>query len=55
VSADIRLQADGKGSVYRIRHQCKARIPLIGGVVERFVLSQSSRAAATNSNTPRRR
>ncbi|MCL4746388.1 MAG: DUF2505 family protein [Burkholderiaceae bacterium] len=41
VSATISLRPSGKGCVYEISHRAKARIPLIGGQVERFVLGQT--------------
>lgn len=39
-SADFELFPDGKGCVYRIRHRAKVNVPLIGGVVEKFVIGQ---------------
>ena len=41
VSATISLRPAGKGCVYEISHRAKARIPLIGGQIERFVLGQT--------------
>jgi uncharacterized protein YndB with AHSA1/START domain len=41
VSATISLTPSGKGCVYEISHRAKARIPLIGGQIERFVLGQT--------------
>lgn len=41
VTADIALKPSGKGCVYEIAHRCKARIPLIGGQIERYVLAQT--------------
>ena len=41
VTADIALRPAGKGCVYEIEHRCKARFPLIGGQIERFVLGQT--------------
>ena len=41
VTADISLKPSGKGCVYEIRHRCKARIPFIGGQIEKFVLGQT--------------
>ena len=41
VAADIELAPKGKGSVYTINHKCTARVPLISGPVEKFVLSQT--------------
>ncbi len=41
VTADISLTPSGKGCVYEIEHRCKARIPFIGGQIEKFVLAQT--------------
>ena len=41
VTADFELVPDGKGCVYRIKHHCKVKVPLIGGIVEKFVLGQT--------------
>ncbi len=41
VSATISLRPSGKGCTYEISHRAKARIPLIGGQIERFVLGQT--------------
>lgn len=41
VTADISLRPAGKGCVYEIEHRCKARIPFIGGKIEKFVLGQT--------------
>ncbi|OYU93191.1 MAG: hypothetical protein CFE45_21195, partial [Burkholderiales bacterium PBB5] len=40
------LLPDGKGCLYRIRHQAKVKVPLIGGVVEKFVLGQTEQGCA---------
>jgi hypothetical protein len=41
VTADIELEATGKSCVYRIQHQAKVKVPLIGGVIEKFVISET--------------
>jgi len=41
VAADISLKPSGKSCVYEIEHRCKARIPFIGGQIEKFVLGQT--------------
>jgi hypothetical protein len=41
VTAEISLKPSGKGCVYEIQHRCKARIPFIGGQIEKFVLGQT--------------
>ena len=38
--ADFSLEPLGEGSVYKIEHRCKARIPVVGKHVEKFVLGQ---------------
>lgn len=40
MTAKFELVPAGKGCVYRITHSCKARVPLIAGVVEKFALGQ---------------
>ena len=40
VFADITLTDSDEGCIYAINHTCKAKIPLIGGRVEKFVLNQ---------------
>ncbi|WP_372863818.1 DUF2505 domain-containing protein [Spongiibacter sp.] len=45
LSADMSLQPKGEGCEYRVSHRCKARIPLVGGKVEKFVLSQTDEGA----------
>jgi hypothetical protein len=40
MTAGFELAPSGKGCVYRITHKCKSSVPLIGGVVEKFALSQ---------------
>jgi hypothetical protein len=46
VTAEFELLPQGKGCVHRIEHQAKARVPLIGGVVEKFVLEQTRQGCA---------
>lgn len=41
MTAKFSLKAKGSGSVYQIKHGCKAKIPLVGGKVEKFILSQA--------------
>ncbi len=38
--ADFKLEARGEGSVYTINHGCKARVPIVGKHIEKFVLGQ---------------
>lgn len=38
--ADFTLENDGEGSVYKIEHACKAKVPLVAKHVEKFVLGQ---------------
>lgn len=45
VSGDFELLSEGKGCVYRIQHRAKVSLPLIGGVVEKFVLGQTETAS----------
>jgi hypothetical protein len=40
MTAEFELCPAAKGCVYRITHQCKSSVPLIGGVVEKFALGQ---------------
>jgi hypothetical protein len=46
IAAEIQLVREGRGCVYRIRHQCKARVPLIGGAVEKFMVGQTEAGCA---------
>lgn len=41
IAANFELYPTAAGSCYTIEHQVKARIPLIGGKVEKFVLRQT--------------
>ncbi len=43
VTADIELEATGKSCVYRITHQAKVKVPLIGGVIEKFVIAETEK------------
>ena len=45
ISAEMALQPQGGGCEYRVSHRCKAKIPLVGGKVEKFVLSQTDDGA----------
>ena len=45
ITADIALLKRGKGCEYQVDHHCKARIPLIGGKVEKYILSQTDGGA----------
>ena len=45
LSASFSLRANGKGSRYEITHRCKAKIPLVGGKIEKAVLSQTEEGA----------
>ena len=46
VEADFSLEPTRKGgSCYSVTHRAKARIPLVGGQVEKFILSQTSGGA----------
>ena len=44
--SDIELLPEGKGCVYRIQHHAKVNVPLIGGVVAKFVLGQTEQGCA---------
>jgi hypothetical protein len=46
VSAGFELLPQGKGCVYRIRHEAKVKVPLIGGVIEKFVIAQTQQGCA---------
>ena len=39
-TADFELMPQGKGCIYRINHKVKVSVPLIGAVVQKFVLGQ---------------
>ena len=40
ISATFTLTTDGNGCTYAIAHKPKCSVPLIGGIVEKFVLSE---------------
>lgn len=40
MTAEFELETAAKGCVYRITHQCKSTVPLVGGAVAKFVLGQ---------------
>ena len=46
VTADIELEATGKTCVYRIKHRGDVKVPLIGGVIERFVVGEAEKGCA---------
>jgi hypothetical protein len=41
ISADFELYPTDDGCCYRIEHRVKARVPLIGGRLEKYVLGQT--------------
>jgi hypothetical protein len=46
INVDFEVAPDGKGCVYRIQHRAKVRVPMIGGVVEKFILCLTERGCA---------
>jgi hypothetical protein len=46
VTAEFALAPEGKGCVYRIQHDASVRVPLIGGVVAKFVMGQTEAGCA---------
>lgn len=46
VSAKIVLESAGKACIYRIQHQARVKVPLIGGVIEKFVLGETEKGCA---------
>jgi hypothetical protein len=46
VTGAFELIPEGKGCVYRIQHHAQVKVPLIGGVVEKFVLGQTEQGCA---------
>ena len=46
VTADIELEAAGKACTYRIKHLAKAKVPLIGGVIEKFMIGETEKGCA---------
>lgn len=45
IRGEFTLKPSKKGCVYSVSHSCKAKIPLVGGKVEKFVLSQTGDGA----------
>ncbi|CAA0087196.1 Uncharacterised protein [Zhongshania aliphaticivorans] len=45
LSAKVSLLEVAGGCEYSVSHRCKAKIPLVGGKVEKFVLSQTDAGA----------
>jgi alkyl sulfatase BDS1-like metallo-beta-lactamase superfamily hydrolase len=50
VSADIELEATGKTCVYRITHRGHVKVPLIGGVIEKFVVGETEKGCIDELN-----
>ena len=46
VTGDFELVPEGKGCVYRIQHHAKVKVPIIGGMIEKFVLGQTVQGCA---------
>ncbi len=46
VTAEFELVPEGKGCIYRIQHHAKVQVPLIGGVVAKFVIGQTEQGCA---------
>lgn len=46
MTAEFELESAGKGCVYRITHQCKSTVPLVGGAVAKFALGQVEQGCA---------
>lgn len=46
VTGEFELVPDGKGCIYRIQHQARVKVPLIGAMVEKFVLGQTEEGCA---------
>lgn len=55
VTAEFSLVPDGSGSQYEIKHGCKAGIPLVGGKIEKTVLSQTADGARKELEYARQR
>ncbi len=45
IRGEFTLKSSKKGCVYSVSHSCKAKIPLVGGKVEKFILSQTGDGA----------
>ena len=43
IYGDIRIEADGERCLYRVEQRAKARVPLLGHSVERYVLREAER------------
>lgn len=50
ITAEMSLTGDDSACVYTVDHRCKAKIPLVGGKVEKFVLSQTDDGATDELN-----
>ena len=50
LGATMSLMPTASGCEYIVSHHCKAKIPLIGGKVEKFVLSQTDDGALAEVN-----
>lgn len=50
ISATFSLQPSGSGSTYKIQHGSKAKIPLIGKKIEKFIASQTADGCTTEIN-----
>ena len=46
VQSVFELVPDGQGCLYRIRYHDKVNVPLLGGVVEKFILGQTEQGCA---------
>ena len=46
VTAEFVVAPEGKGCVYRIQHHAKVKVPFIGAVVEKFVISETEQGCA---------
>ena len=46
MKAEFTLEAAGKGCIYRIEHETKCSIPLVGGPVARFAQGQVEQGCA---------
>ena len=50
IGGSFTLKPSKKGCVYTVSHTCKAKIPLVGGKVEKFVLGQTGDGARDELN-----
>ncbi|RNL58723.1 DUF2505 domain-containing protein [Zhongshania marina] len=50
LTAKISLLETSDGCEYSVSHRCKAKIPLVGGKVEKFILSQTDTGALDELN-----